>query len=228
MSKAAAGGRKAPAAPFARRFLRDNGLSLTLLAAFAVTFGAMALFGWQAHDRELAEHGAPALGLVRYLGTGAFLSAVLENWESEFLQMSAYVVLTAMLFQRGSAESRDPDAPGAEPRPRPKRRSLGARIAAWLYAYSLGIVLAILFVLSFVGHLVASAEAANAEAALHGGEPGGLWAHLGEPRFWFESMQNWQSEFLSTAVLVVLSIFLRFHGSPESKKVEAGNLDTGA
>ena len=114
-----------------------------------------------------------------------------------------------------------------EPRPRPARRSLAARIAAWLYAYSLGIVLAILFVLSFVGHLVASAEAANAEAALHGGEPGGLWAHLGEPRFWFESMQNWQSEFLSTAVLVVLSIFLRFHGSPESKRVEDPHRKTG-
>jgi hypothetical protein len=132
-----------------------------------------------------------------------------------------------MLFQRGSAESRDPDEPKVGPRPRPKRLSPAARTAAWLYAYSLGLVLAILFVLSFVGHLVASAEAANAEAALHGGETGGLWAHLGEPRFWFESMQNWQSEFLSTAVLVVLSIFLRFHDSPESKEVEATDAETG-
>jgi hypothetical protein len=227
MSTRAAGGRKAPAAPFIRRFLRDNGLSLVLLGAFGATFGAMALFGWQEHNQTLAEHGAPPIGFGRYLGTGEFLSAVLENWESEFLQMSAYVVLTAMLFQRGSAESRDPDAPETGPRRRPKSKSAAARLAAWLYAYSLGIVLAILFVLSFVGHLVASAEAANAEAALHGADATGLWAHLGEARFWFESMQNWQSEFLSTAVLVVLSIFLRFHGSPESKEVEAEHLDTG-
>jgi hypothetical protein len=228
--KARRGGKAAaPASGLSLRgVLRDNGLTIALTAAFAATLVAMALFGWRSHNQDLAEHGVPAIGLARYLGTGEFLSAVLENWESEFLQMSVYVVLTAMLFQRGSAESRDPDGAGGEPRPRPKSASLAVRIGAWLYAYSLGIVLAILFLLSFVGHLVASAEAANAEAALHGGEPTGLWAHLGEPRFWFESMQNWQSEFLSTAVLVVLSIFLRFHGSPESKKVEDPHLKTGA
>ena len=187
----------------------------------------MAFFGWRTYDADLARHGAPAIGLAAYLRTGAFASAVFENWESEFLQMSAYVVLTAMLFQRGSAELRDPDGGGSEPRPLPARGSVASRPAAWLYAYSLGIALATLFVLSFLAHLVGSAAAANAEAALHGGEPGGRWAHLGDTGFWFESMQNWQSEFLSTAVLVVMSIVLRFHGSPESKRVEDPNRKTG-
>ena len=45
--------------------------------------------------------------------------------------------------------------------------------------------------------------------------------------FWLESFQNWQSEFLATAALVVLSIVLRFRGSPESKHVDASHAETG-
>ena len=84
----------------------------------------MAVSGWRAEVQTLIEHGAPPIGLLAYLGSGEFLSALFENWESEFLQMSAYVVLTAMLFQRGSAESRDPDAPEDEPRPNAGKPSL--------------------------------------------------------------------------------------------------------
>jgi hypothetical protein len=60
---------------------------------------------------------------------------------------------------------------------------------------------------------------ANDTAALHGADGARLAPYLAEPEFWFESFQNWQSEFLSTAMLVLLSIWLRFHGSPESKRV---------
>ena len=216
-------GRLSPA-----RLLRDNGLTLALLAIFLLTAGGMALAGWQAHNAELAEHGAPPATLVAFLRSGTFLSALFENWESEFLQMSFYVALTAFLFQRGSAESRDPDEAKPTPRPAPfGRGSPLARLASWLYGYSLGLALAILFVLTFVAHLLSSAQAANEEALLHGGVTGAWQAHLGDARFWFESLQNWQSEFLSTAVLVVLSIFLRFHGSPESKKVDAPHGKTG-
>jgi hypothetical protein len=48
-----------------------------------------------------------------------------------------------------------------------------------------------------------------------------------DARFWFESFQNWQSEFLSTAVIVVLSIVLRQQASPESKPVNAPHSETG-
>jgi hypothetical protein len=51
--------------------------------------------------------------------------------------------------------------------------------------------------------------------------------YLADPQLWFESFQNWQSEFLSTAVLVVLSIFLRQRESPESKPVAAPHRQTG-
>jgi hypothetical protein len=101
-------------------------------------------------------------------------------------------------------------------------------LARTLYSYSLGIALALLFVASFILHLRNSAAAENAEAAMHGEPAQSIIEHLASAQFWFESFQNWQSEFLSTAVIVVLSTFLRFRGSPESKPVAAPHSETGS
>ncbi len=211
-----------------RRFLRDNGLTLVLMAAFLASLAGMALAGLAAENSDLAKHGRPAVGVLTYLSGGKFLSALFENWESEFLQMAAYVILTAMLFQRGSAESRDPDKPDRKNDELPPHIKSRSAVFAWLYAHSLGIALAVLFVASFLPHWLASVAAANEEAAVHGAAAQTAIQYLGDPELWFESFQNWQSEFLSTAVLVVLSIFLRFKGSPESKPVGAGHEETGA
>ncbi|MBW9116358.1 hypothetical protein JNB88_22215 [Rhizobium cauense] len=218
------------------RFLRDNGLTIALLGFSVLTVGGMLLTGWGVYNEELAEHGAGQLDLWNYALSGHFLSALFENWESEFLQMSAYVMLTAILFQRGSAESKNPDEPASQDQdPAEKQNDNNAPwavraggIARSLYSYSLGIGLAILFILSFVRHVRYSAEDANAEALMHGQPPVALLEHLASTQFWFESFQNWQSEFLSTAVLVVLSIFLRFRGSPESKPVASPHSETGS
>jgi membrane protein implicated in regulation of membrane protease activity len=184
---------------------------------------------------ELARHGEDTLSLAAYAVDPEFISSVFENWESEFLQMSAYVVLTAMLIQRGSAESRDPDDPLRDQdlkaqarKPGAPRILMGGDTARWLYAHSLGITLFALFLLSFLLHWWNSAEAAAEEAMQHGESPPGVLAYLGDPQLWFESFQNWQSEFLSTAVLVVLSIWLRQRESPESKAVAAPHEATGA
>jgi hypothetical protein len=208
------------------KWLRDNGLTVALMGLFAVSVLGHAWFGWQAALDEMARHRQPGDSLLAYLGGGEFLSTLFENWESEFLQMAVYVVLTAHLFQRGSAESRDPDKdqperPNDEP---PRKGDLGAQI----YAHSLGIALTLLFVASFVLHWINSARHATEDARMHGEAPPALMDHLVSAQFWFESFQNWQSEFLSTAVLVVLSIFLREQGSPESKAVGAANSETGA
>jgi len=209
------------------RFLRDNGLTIVLTAAFLLCVGGMIVSGVAAHNQQLAVHGQPPISLLAYIVSGDFLSALFENWESEFLQMAAYVTLTAMLYQRGSAESRDPDDPF-----RPNDRLGDAwrkrhRLIQWLYAHSLGIALALLFAISFALHWWGSMAAASQQALQHGGAAQSAWSYLGDPQLWFESFQNWQSEFLSTAVLVVLSIFLRFKGSPESKPVGANNSETG-
>ena len=210
-----------------KTFLRENGLTIALSAMFLFSLLGMIWSGHAAYNDELREHGAPAVGLAAYLISGDFVSALFENWESEFLQMSAYVMLTAMLYQRGSSESRDPDDPH---RPNDQVRSAMRRqmpILSWLYSYSLGIALAVLFVASFVLHWWGSMAASDAEALRHGGQTQSIASYLFDAKLWFESFQNWQSEFLSTAVLVLLSIVLRHKGSPESKPVGAAHSDTG-
>jgi ABC-type branched-subunit amino acid transport system permease subunit len=210
------------------KFLRDNGLTITLLIVTILCIAGMVASGLRVENDMLAKHGQPPLGVPAYVASGAFLSALFENWESEFLQMSAYVMLTAVLFQRGSAESSDPDDPSRDGDALPRARYETSPIRAWLYAHSLGLALAALFIVSFVLHWLASATASNQEALLHNGETKSALAFLADAQFWFESFQNWQSEFLSTAVLVVLSIVLRFKGSPESKPVSARDSETGA
>jgi hypothetical protein len=160
---------------------------------------------------------------------------VFENWESEFLQMAAYVVLTVFLFQRGSAESKDPDTPAEvdeDPRhhqhnpnaPGPVRRG---GMAVKLYAHSLSIALGLLFLLSFLGHAAGGTKHYNDEQREHGQPPVTILQYMGTSRFWFESFQNWQSEFLAVGALAVLSIWLREKGSPESKPVHSAHSDTG-
>lgn len=211
-----------------RTFFRDNGLTIALMAMFLVSVIGMILSGHASYNEELTEHSVPAVGLLAYLGSGNFLSALFENWESEFLQMSVYVILTAMLFQRGSAESRDPDDPDRPNDELPAELRRHHPILSWLYSNALGLALAALFVVSFSLHWWSSFVAANEEAAHHGGELRTFGAYFFDAQLWFESFQNWQSEFLSTAVLVVLSIVLRHKGSPESKPVGATNAETGA
>lgn len=217
------------------RFFKDNGLTLILLLLFAISLVGHWLSGWHFENQELLRHQQPAIGLVAFLGDPEFLATVFENWESEFLQMSAYVVLTAFLFQRGSAESRDLEEPprdanlAADAR-KPEAPAIlhGGKLARGLYARSLGIVLFLLFLGSFLVHWTQSARAAAEEAEFHGEPIVGTWDYLMDAQLWFESFQNWQSEFLSTAVLVVLSIFLRQKESPESKPVAAPHSQTGA
>lgn len=217
------------------RYLRDNGLTIALLTAFALCLLGMVLSGWLQNNAQLAEHGEAPVALLAYFMSADFQSALFENWESEFLQMAAYVILTAMLFQRGSAESKDPDGDNPEdenPELRPDADApwpvrVGG-FARWLYSYSLGLTLALLFVLSFVLHWLNSVGTANEDALRHGAAPQTAFEYLGSAQLWFESFQNWQSEFLSTAVLVVLSIVLRHRGSPESKPVAAPHGQTGA
>lgn len=211
-----------------KAILRDNGLTIALAALFAVSALGMVWSGHSAYNQELREHGYKAIGLLAYLASGNFLSALFENWESEFLQMSAYVMLTAMLFQRGSAESRDPDDPNRPDDELPVGVRRRNPVLAWLYSYSLGIALALLFIASFALHWWASLVAVNEEALRQSGEIQSLAGYLLDAKLWFESFQNWQSEFMSTAVLVVLSIFLRHKGSPESKPAGAANSETGA
>ncbi|WP_313438098.1 DUF6766 family protein [Novosphingobium sp.] len=216
------------------RFFKNNGLTVILLALFAGSILGQWLAGWHVAMEDARRHGQTVLSLFAYTGSPEFLSSVFENWESEFLQMATYVVLTACFIQRGSAESKDPDAPKRDGDLETQAYEPGApAILRWgrfwraIYARSLGIALASLFLISFVIHWTQSARVAGQDAIEHGEAASTVWAYLGDAQLWFESFQNWQSEFLSTAVLVVLSIVLRQRESPESKAVAAPHSQTG-
>jgi hypothetical protein len=218
-----------------RQFLRDNGLSVALLALFLVSLVGQALAGWRAHAEELRLHELPPIGLLAYLSSGHFISAVFENWESEFLQMAVYVLLTVFLVQKGSSESKKPD--GDNPEEEAPERHRGDPDAPWpvhrgglilrLYSHSLSITLVGLCILSFWLHLAGSTRRMNEEALRHHQPLQTMAETLVDAEFWYESFQNWQSEFLSIAVLIILGVFLRERGSPESKPVAAPHGMTG-
>jgi uncharacterized protein DUF6766 len=214
------------------RLWRDNGLSVVLAILFLLSFGGQTFSGWFHHNEELQEHQQASSGLLEYLRSGAFGEAVFENWESEFLQMGLYILLTTFLFQRGSAESKDPDE-SADKESRPfdlEQSPLAARkggLVSILYSHSLSIAFAVLFAISFAGHALWGVKAYNVEAIQHGQGAISVWQYMISSQFWFESFQNWQSEFLSILAIVVLSIWLREKGSPESKPVSAPHSNTG-
>jgi hypothetical protein len=214
-----------------KRLLRDNGLSLVLAALFLGTYcGGQFFSGWKTYNEELAQEQEALVDWRGYLVSAHFIEATTENWESEFLQMFLYVFITAFLFQRGSAESNDPNAP-VEKRPVTKASPWPVRKGGWvraLYGHSLSIGFALLFLISFWFHALSSVRLENEERMRQGRPELSLADHLSGAKFWFESFQNWQSEFLAIGSMVVLSIFLREKGSPESKPVEAPHAETGA
>jgi hypothetical protein len=217
------------------RWLRDNALTVAMLGAFVIFLLLQSVFGWQVHNEELSQYGVAPQSWWAYLGTGHFAEAVFENWESEFLQMGGYVLLTAYLVQKGSAESKpegqtdrpEDDARRATPdSPWPVR---AGGLPLVIYRNSLSIALLMIFAGSFLGHLFGGVSAYNEEQALESGAaPISAVQFLGTSDFWFQSMQNWQSEFLAVGVLILLSIVLRQHASPESKPVTAAHAETGA
>ena len=213
-----------------RKFLRLNGLSLVLIGLFLATYaGGQILTGRQVCNEERALHDEPPLSLAEYLASAHFVEATAENWESEFLQIFVYVYLTAHLFQKGSAESKDPDEPPEKIEVGPDSPWPAREGGLWLkiYSHSLSLCMAALFLVSFWLHGCGSVRLENEERARLGEPPLSLAEHLSGARFWFESFQNWQSEFLSIAAMVVLSIFLREKNSPESKPVGAPHHQTG-
>jgi hypothetical protein len=221
-----------------RQFWRDNGLSLAMLALFVVCWLGQSVAGWRHYNDDQQEHGQPAVGYGEYVRSPEFMEATFENWESEFFQMAAFVVLAGLLVQRGSGESKEPEnekEPGQEedagdelaPKAGAPGPVMRGGIALRLYSHSLSLTLFALFVVSFLLHAASGRAEFNEEARTHGQPEVTLLQFLGSSTFWFQSLQNWQSEFLSVAVLVLLSIVLREKGSPESKPVNAPHSRTG-
>jgi hypothetical protein len=215
-------------------WIRNSKLGLVCLALFLLFWGAQALTGWQDHNADQSTHHEAEISFGEYLTTGHFWEASTENWESEFLQMGAFVLLTIFFVQKGSPESKkpggddvdedplehadDPDAPG------PVKHG-GLRLL--LYENSLLIAFFGLFLASIVLHALSGTAEYNSEAKSHGEGPISTLQFARTAAFWFQSFQNWQSEFLAVAAIVLFTIVLRQRGSSESKPVAAPHSETG-
>jgi hypothetical protein len=215
-----------------RKFLKENSLSIVAILLFLLSFAGQIVTGFHEYNKELEEEGGSAITISSYFFSGHFLQGTFENWESEFLQMGLFVVLTVSLRQKGSSESKKFEAEEVDREPSPQRKN-----APWpvkkgglilkLYNNSLSIALFLLFILSFMIHLYGSLKDENEKLLLKGLPPEGVSSYITSSRLWYESFQNWQSEFLSVFTIVILSIYLRQKGSAQSKPVDAPNDETG-
>lgn len=209
-----------------RRIFRYHGLSIVMLGLFFTAFlVGQVVSGRAQYNEERKKNGQPEVGYVDYLKSAHFGEATAENWESEFFQMFVFVLATAFLYQKGSAESKDPRKKHAHRASKPVRPDSPwpVRRGGWilrLYEHSLSGALFALFAVAFVWHAHAGLQLYNEERLQDGEAAVSLSGYLGSSRFWFESFQNWQSEFLAIGAMVVLSIWLREVNSPESKDVE--------
>ena len=215
------------------RSVREHGLTLVMTVLFILALVGQTLTGWSVYNTDQVDHGESAISLGEYVGTGHFGEAVFENWESEFLQMGLFVILTVVLRQKGSPESKSIDGEEEVDREADQTRPdapLPVRAGGFIgriYEHSLSIALITLFILSFALHVVTGAAAYSEEQQAHGEAKVSAIEYLATPQLWFESFQNWQSEFMSIAALAVLSIFLREKGSSQSKPADAPDTETG-
>lgn len=208
-------------------FLKNNGLSIAMFLLFLSSQIGLTFVGEAQYNDERIDHGLAAVDYWSYVSSDDFLETTMENWESEFLQMFSYVLLTAFLYQRGSAESKiigeeaevDQDPRSAELKPDTPWPVKRGGLILKIYENSLCLAFLLLFLLSFVLHAVGGAGSYNEEQLLHGGTTVSTLEYMGTAQFWFESLQNWQSEFFSIGMMVLLSVWLRQRGSPESKPV---------
>jgi hypothetical protein len=220
-----------------RAALRDNGLSLFFAAIFLAALAGQAFTGQDAYNHAQLAHNGDPISLGRYVTSSNYWADVLENWQSEYLQFTLYVVATVWLFQRGSPESKALDKGGTESdedqrvgehavERSPRWARVGGLRTA-IYSNSLLLVMGTIWLLSWLGQSVAGRIGYNADQLDHLEAPVSWPTYLTTSDFWDRTLQNWQSEFLAVGSMAVLAIYLRQRGSPESKPVGAPHESTG-
>ena len=220
-----------------RSFLRHNSLSLVFLGLFLGALVLQAVAGHADFNEGQDQHGDAHISFVRYVTSSDFATAVMENWQSEYLQFTLFILLTVWLLQRGSPESKELGREGLEfdeeqkvgehaDAESPRGAKLGG-IRRTIYENSLLLVMGAIWIASWFAQSVTGATEYNAERLDHH-ESTVSWAdYLTRPDFWEKTLQNWQSEFLAVGSMAILAVYLRQRGSPESKPVGAPHHATG-
>jgi len=221
------------------RRLRENSLSIVFFAIFAASLFGQSLAGHRVYNEDAVLHGSETISYARYLVSSHFGQGVLENWQSEYLQFSLFILATIWLYQRGSNESKQAKDMGLESEQRQKLgRHAGrgspawARHAGgfrrWLYSNSLLLVMTVIFFGSWFAQSVTGWSEYNQEQRDHDEPAVGWSSYATSADFWEDTLQNWQSEFLAVGSMAAFTIYLRQRGSPESKPVGARHDETGA
>jgi hypothetical protein len=220
-----------------RRFLKHNGLTVAFLSMFLAAVIFQAIAGWHVENEERDQHGEPNVSLARYVTSSDFGQAVTENWQSEYLQFTLFILLTVWLLQRGSPESKELHKGGTETdeeqlvgehahEDSPRWARVGG-IKRRLYENSLLLVMGTIWVGSWFAQSITGLTRYNAERLSHQQDTLTWPEYLGNADFWETTLQNWQSEFLAVASMAILAVYLRQRGSPESKPVGASHEATG-
>ena len=221
-----------------KKALRNNGLSLFFGLIFLLALLGQAITGHALYNEEQLTAGLEQISFAQYLVSSNFAVDVSENWQSEYLQFLLYIFATIWLVQKGSPESKELNEPGTES---DKEQLVGefsnakspkwARVSGWrrtLYSNSLCLTMGLIFVLSWLVQSIAGNSNYNQEQIQNFQQPVSWTEYVVSPEFWNRTLQNWQSEFLAVGSMVVLSIYLRQRGSPESKPVGSAHDDTGS
>jgi hypothetical protein len=220
-----------------RTFLKHNGLSVFFLALFLAALAFQAVAGHADFNEDQDRHGGPHMSLGRYVLSSEFGTAVLENWQSEYLQFTLFILMTVWLLQRGSPESKPLHRAGRES---DKDQQVGQHakrnsprwakvegLRRTLYENSLLIVMAAIWVGSWLAQSLTGVAEYNTERLDHHQLPVSWFGYLSRADFWEKTLQNWQSEFLAVGSMAILAVYLRQRGSPESKPVGAPHDATG-
>ncbi|MDI6627772.1 MAG: hypothetical protein QME72_08640 [Rhodococcus sp. (in: high G+C Gram-positive bacteria)] len=220
-----------------RRAIGDNALALFFGIIFVAALIGQALTGVALYNNEQITSGLQQVSTIQYVTSSAFAVDVTENWQSEYLQFFLYIYATVWLLQKGSPESKNLGRRGTESDADQRvgahadSASPGwARAGGWrlaVYSRSLGLVMGAIFALSWLAQSITGTSEFNENQLQNLEEPVSWWGYVSSADFWNRTLQNWQSEFLAVATMVVLSIYLRQRGSPESKPVGSAHTSTG-
>lgn len=218
--------------------LRNNGLSLFFGLIFLLALLGQGLTGHALFNEEQVAAGLEEISLGQYLTSSSFAVDVSENWQSEYLQFLLYIVATIWLVQKGSPESKELNKPGLES---DEEQLVGeysnakspawARARGWrltVFSNSLGATMGLIFVLSWLVQSFTGNSAFNERQLGNFQQPVAWTEYVVSAEFWNRTLQNWQSEFLAVGSMVVLAIYLRQRGSPESKPVGSAHDATGS
>ena len=220
-----------------RRFIKHNSLSIAFLVLFLAALTGQAFAGHADFNDEQIRHGDPEISLSRYVVSSEFGNAVMENWQSEYLQFTLLILATVWLLQRGSPESKELGKSGRESDQQqkvgphaqqnsPRWAKLGG-LRRTVYENSLLLVMGTIWIGTWFAQSVTGLTTYNSDRLDHQLDTVGWWHYVGTPNFWEATLQNWQSEFLAVGSMAIFAVYLRQRGSPESKPVGAPHTSTG-